>query len=55
MAAVHYVRFAVPEAARAALGDPATDVRLVVEHPNYRADSSLEPATRRSLLDDLAD
>jgi hypothetical protein len=55
MAAVHYVRFAVPEAARAALGDPATDVRLVVEHPNYRADSSFEPATRRSLLDDLAD
>jgi hypothetical protein len=54
MAAVHYVRFAVPEAARAALADPAADVRLAVEHPHYRASAPLGPETRRALREDLA-
>lgn len=54
MAAVHYVRFAVPEGARAALANAAAEARVVVDHPNYRADSALTPETRRSLLDDLA-
>src|SRR6267143_1728974 len=34
MAAVHYLRFAVPRDAQAALADPGQTVRLVVDHPN---------------------
>lgn len=55
MAAVHYVRFALPEAARAALGATAADVRVVVEHPHYRAEAALAAETCRSLREDLAD
>jgi uncharacterized protein DUF3501 len=55
MAAVHYIRFAVPEAAQGALADPAADARLVVEHPHYRAQATLTPETRRALREDLAD
>ena len=55
MAAVHYVRFALPEAARAALGEAAADVRVIVEHPHYRAEAVLSAETRRSLREDLAD
>jgi hypothetical protein len=54
MAAVHYVRFALPEAARAALGATAADVRVVVEHPHYRAEAALAAETRKSLREDLA-
>ena len=55
MAAVHYVRFALPEPARAALGASGADVRLVLEHPHYRAEAILSPETRQSLREDLAD
>jgi hypothetical protein len=55
MAAVHYVRFALPEAARAALGAAAADVRLVVEHPHCRAEAVLGAETRKSLREDLSD
>ena len=54
MAAVHYVRFALPEAARAGLA-AAADVRVVVEHPHYRADAHLTAETRRALREDLSD
>ncbi len=54
MAAVHYVTFVVPEAARSALADPAADVRLVVDHPNYRAEAPLAAAVRRALVEDIA-
>jgi hypothetical protein len=53
MAAVHYVRFAVPAEAQALLADPRQRVRLVVNHPNYRAESEVPPATRAELLADL--
>jgi hypothetical protein len=55
MAAVHYVRFAVPPAARPALGEAAADARLVVDHPRYRAEAKLAPETRQALQEDLAD
>jgi uncharacterized protein DUF3501 len=55
MAAVHYLRFAVPEAARRALADGAAEARLVVEHPRYRAEATLSLETRRALQEDLAD
>jgi hypothetical protein len=55
MAAVHYVRFVLPEAARAALRDAAADARVVVEHPHYRAEATLAAETRRALAEDLSD
>jgi Protein of unknown function (DUF3501) len=54
MAAVHYVRFVLPEAAWAALGAIAADVRVVVEHSHYRAEAALAPETRKSLREDLS-
>ena len=54
MAAVHYIRFAVPEGARRALGDAGADARLVVEHANYRAEATLALETRQALQEDLA-
>jgi hypothetical protein len=54
MAAVHYVRFAVPEAARDALADPSAPARIVIDHPNYEAEADLPPAMRAELLSDLS-
>jgi hypothetical protein len=53
MAAVHYVHFAVPEAARAALADPAIPARVQVEHPHYRAQADVAAGLRKQLLEDL--
>ncbi len=53
MAAVHYLRFSVPPEAQAALADPRQTVRLVVDHPSYRAEAEIPAATRAQLLDDL--
>ena len=50
MAAVHYLRFAVPEGRR----DLARrDVRLVVDHPSGRAETALPEAVRAELARDL--
>jgi hypothetical protein len=54
LAAVHYVRFAVPEEARALLADAAAAVRLVSTHPHHPATADLGPETRAELLADLA-
>src|SRR5262245_43969523 len=51
LSAVHFVRFALPPAARA--GFSTSEVALVVEHPNEWARVVLTEATKRSLLDDL--
>lgn len=51
IAAVHFVRFALPEAAREAFA--REPVALVVEHPNYRARTGLSEEARRALLEDL--
>ena len=53
MAAVHYLRFAVPREAQAALADPRQVVRLVVDHPSYRAEAEVPATTRAELLGDL--
>lgn len=52
MAAVHYLRFPVPAeaAARLAAGEP---VRLVVDHPRYKAEARLADAVRAELQADL--
>jgi hypothetical protein len=51
ISAVHFVRFALPPAARRAF--EREPVALVVDHPNYRARTPLTPDTRTALLDDL--
>ena len=53
MAAVHYLRFALEEGARRVVEDPAADLRVVVDHPRYRAEAAVPPALRRELAEDL--
>ncbi len=55
MAAVHYVRFAVPPAARAALADASRPAALVIDHPNYEAQAPVSAELRAELLKDLAE
>ena len=52
LAAVHFVRFTLPEGVRPAFARDR--VALVVEHPNYRARAELSAETRRELARDLA-
>src|SRR5437899_4009905 len=52
LSAVHFVRFALPPAARQLFA--TAEVALVIEHPNERARTVLSDETKRSLRDDLA-
>lgn len=54
MAAVHYVRFAVPPEVQALLADASAAVRLVCTHPSHPAATDLTPETRAELMDDLS-
>jgi hypothetical protein len=54
MAAVHYIRFGVPEEAGALLADASTPVQLICTHPNHPAEAELTPETRAELMADLA-
>jgi hypothetical protein len=47
------VRFPLPPAARAQFLDGAAAARLVIDHPNYRAEAALEGDIRASLCDDV--
>ena len=51
IAAVHFVRFALPPAARRAFA--RGPVALVVDHPSCRARAELGPETHAALLEDL--
>ena len=51
IAAVHFVRFALPPAARRAF--ERAPIALVVDHPNYRARTELSSGTQTALLGDL--
>jgi hypothetical protein len=53
MAAVHYLHFSISREAQAALADRRRFVRLVVDHPSYRAEAEVPPATRAEMLSDL--
>jgi hypothetical protein len=53
MAAVHYLRFALPPSIGAGLADPGQSLRLVVDHPRYRAEQEVPSETRAELLKDL--
>ena len=55
MSAVHYLRFRVPPAARAALADSSRPATLVVDHPNYKAQAAVPEALRAELLKDLGE
>jgi hypothetical protein len=55
MAAVQFVRFAIPDALRSALADPAVEVSVVVRHPNYAASAAVPAGMRRQLVEDLAE
>jgi hypothetical protein len=52
ISAVHYVRFPFSTSKRERFAS-ATSLRLRIDHPNYRAQATLGPATRASLLRDL--
>ena len=52
LSAVHFVRFALPDAARRAF--LTSEVALVIDHPNERARTVLTPEARESLARDLA-
>ena len=52
LSAVHFVRFALPPAARRVFAD--AEVALVVDHPGDRGRAVLTPAVRRRLAEDLA-
>jgi hypothetical protein len=52
LSAVHFVRFALPPAARHGFAD--VDVALAVDHPGDRGRTVLTPAVRRQLAQDLA-
>jgi hypothetical protein len=54
MAAVHYIRFAVPDEAQSLLADASAVVRLVCTHPHHPASADLAPETRAELLGDLS-
>jgi Protein of unknown function (DUF3501) len=51
-AAVHYVRFAFPDAVRGRF-EGAEPVALAVHHPEYDARTALDPAVRAELVADL--
>jgi Protein of unknown function (DUF3501) len=51
LAAVHFVRFAVPPEARAALA--AGPVAIAVEHPGYQARAELSAELRQALAEEL--
>ena len=53
LSAVQYVRFVLPPAARTAFRDEQQEIRLVITHPNYQAQATLEPAVRRSLAAEI--
>jgi hypothetical protein len=52
LSAVHFVRFALPPAAREAF--LTSDVALVIDHPNERARTVLSPETKASLAEDFS-
>jgi hypothetical protein len=54
LAAVQYLKFTLPAAARAALAEAGTAVALAIDHPNYRYEAHLSEASRASLAEDLA-
>jgi hypothetical protein len=55
ISAVHYVRFPLTAAQRAAIAEGDTPVEIEVDHPSYRARATLSADTRAALADDLGE
>jgi hypothetical protein len=53
LSAVQYVRFRLPNEACRAFITGTEPIRLVIEHPNYRATANIDGAVRASLAHDL--
>ncbi|NIO12242.1 MAG: DUF3501 family protein [Deltaproteobacteria bacterium] len=53
ISAVQYVKFPVGEELRKGFADNKNEIKLVIEHPNYRAETRLDPETQESLAEDL--
>jgi len=53
ISAVQYVRFPVGKELVKGFTDKKNEIKLVIDHPNYRAEAKLEPGTRQSLTEDL--
>ncbi len=53
ISAVQYVRFPVGKELIKGFTDKKNEIKLVIDHPNYRAEAKLEPETRQSLTEDL--
>ena len=53
LSAVQYVRFPFSSEAQIAFQDEHNDMRLVINHPHYQAQTRLSPEVRRSLAADL--
>jgi hypothetical protein len=51
---VHFLRFRFSDAARDGFRDPSVPALLVVDHPEYAADTPIDGEARKSLLADLA-
>ncbi len=50
IAAVQYVRFALPQRSVQALSDPRVPARLRIDHPNYCRECEIPPSVRHSLV-----
>ncbi len=53
LSAVQYIRFALSAEAREAFANLSVPVRLVADHQNYRAETTIDGAVRASLIEDL--
>lgn len=54
ISAVHYVKFKFNEAEKKAFLDTSISVYLIIDHPNYKAEAAIGPATRKELGVDLS-
>lgn len=53
ISAVQYVRFPVGKELIKGFTDKKNEIKLVIDHPNYRAEVELGPETRQSLAEDF--
>ncbi|MCZ6908255.1 MAG: DUF3501 family protein [Deltaproteobacteria bacterium] len=54
ISAVQYVRFPLGPEQIKAFSEEKEGTKLVIDHPNYRAETVIGPETRKSLMEDLA-
>ena len=55
ISSVHYIRFSLTPPVRSRLADPASEVKLCIDHRDYRHAVSLAPDVQAALAGDLED